>query len=131
MAGLFFVVCSSIEELCRVGKVFIESGGSIEQCWKYVRETRQEIFIKRYLDYLDNSDCAIGKSIFDKSLVISSSSLKNRGENKHWWDFTQDNDTMAYQEIYEHTASDLVDYVSIEVSFIPYCCDVIPLITPY
>lgn len=124
MAGLLFVVCSAIEELYRVGKVFIQSDGSFERCWKYVLETRQEIFIKRYVDYLDNSDCAIGKSGFNHLL---SSSLRNHEENSFWWGNTPD-DNMAYQEIYEFTPYDVVDYASIKVSYSPYCnCKVLML----
>lgn len=119
MAGLLFVVCSAFEELYRVGKVFIQSDGSFQQCWKYILETRQEIFIKRYLDYLDNSDCAFGKTEFDNSLAISSS-LRHKEKDNTWWD-TPDDDTMAYREIYEFTPYDEVDYVTINVSFIPYC----------
>lgn len=115
MAGLLFVVCSAVEELYRVGKVFIQSDGSFDQCWKYVLETRQERFIKRYLDYLDNRDCAVVKTVFDNN----KSSLRNREDNT-WWGNTPDNNDMAYQEIYEFTPSDIVDYVSITVSFIPY-----------
>lgn len=115
MAGLFFVVCSAIEEFYRVGKVFIQSDGSFERCWKYVLETRQENFIKRYLDYLDNSDCGIGKGVFDNGLVISSS-FRYQGENNCWWGNMPDNNIMAYQEIYEFTPYDVVDYVSIKVS---------------
>lgn len=114
MAGLFFVVCSAIEEMYRVGKVFIQSDGSFERCWNYVLETRQQIFIKRYLEYLDNSDCAKGKRLFDNGLLISSS-FRNQGETNCWWGNMPDNN-MAYQEIYEFTPYDVVDYVSIKVS---------------
>lgn len=114
MAGLVFVVCSAIEELYRVGKVFIQSDGSFERCWKYVVETRQELFIKRYVDYLDNSDCVIGKKQFDNSNNFPSL-LRNQEENSFWWGYTPDNN-MAYQEIYEFTPYDVVDYASIKVS---------------
>ncbi len=119
MAGLLFVVCSAVDELYRVGKVFIQSDFSFERCWKYVLETRQEYFIKRYLDYLDNSDCAFGKSEFDDSVPLSAS-LRNKGENSFWWGYTPDS-TMAYQEIYEFVPYDVVDYASIKVSYFPYC----------
>lgn len=121
MAGLFFVVCSTIEELYRVGKVFIQSDGSFERCWKYVLETRQEIFIKRYLNYLDNRAYGIGEKGFDNSLSITS--FDNQRENNFWWGNTPDKN-MAYQEIYEFTPYDVVDYVSVKVSsIIPYCCN--------
>lgn len=117
MAGLFFVVCSAIEELYRVGKVFIQSDGSFERCWQYVLETRQELFIKRYLDFLDNSDSEIGNRTFDNGLIISS---RNQGGNCYWYGNTPDKN-MAYQEIYEFTPSDEVDYAIIKVSLVPYC----------
>lgn len=117
MAGLIFVVCGAIDELYRVGRVFIQSDGSLERCWKYLLETRQEIFIKRYLDYLDNSDCDIGKKAFDNDRVISSS-LRNQEESNFWWGDTPVNN-MAYQEIYEFTPSDLVDCAIIKVSYAP------------
>lgn len=116
MAGLFFVVCGAIEELYRVGKVFVQSDGSFDQCWKYVQETRQERFIKRYLDYLDNRECAIGKTVFANSKLP----VRKQENNNCWWDNTPDNNTMAYQEIYEFTPSDEMDYVTFTVSSILY-----------
>lgn len=124
MAGLLFVVCSAIEELYRVGRVFIQSDGSLEQCWKYLIETRQEHFINRYLKYLDSrdnnySDWAIGKREFD-NLSSSPSSSQNREGNSFWWGGDTPDSIMAYQEIYEHTPyDDVVDFAIIKVSYFP------------
>lgn len=116
MAGLLFVVCSAIDELYRIGKIFIQSDGSVERCWKYVLETRHESFIKRYLAHLDGDSCALSKEEFDNDF-ISASSSKNYEENNSWWGNTPDNN-MAYQEIYEFTPDDfeVVDYATVKVS---------------
>lgn len=121
MAGLLFVVCSAVDELYRIGKVYIQSDGSFERCWNYVLETRQENFIKRYLHYLDTS--AVVTSEFDNGIVQQSSTSRNKIENSFWSGGTTPDNSMAYQEIYEYTPYDVVDYAIIKVSysFFIYC----------
>lgn len=113
MAGLMFVVCSAIDELYRIGKLFIQSDGSFERCWKYILETRHENFVKRYLAYLDNNNCASGNEEFDNG-AVSSSSLINSKENSFWWGYTPDSE-MSCEEVFEFVPYDVVDYASIKV----------------
>lgn len=53
MAALVCILYSVSVDLYRVGRVFIESGGSIGDCLNYLQEKREIILIERYLEHID------------------------------------------------------------------------------
>lgn len=55
MAALVFIVGSVCEQIYRIGSILLRSNGSIDECWNYMIESRQQYLIAKYLKLLDKN----------------------------------------------------------------------------
>lgn len=56
MAALIIHTCSILEQVFRVGCVFIRTNGSINDCWQFILTERRNFLINKYLkQIIDNN----------------------------------------------------------------------------
>lgn len=105
MAALVCIAYSLGVHFYRVGRVFIDSGGSITETIEYLENIRNEILDQRYLDHLDNIYGDNKKSIEDNQERINRRNIKYY-ENMNI-DAQQSCDFIAIETAVEATENEL------------------------
>lgn len=56
MAALILYTCSILEQVFRIGCVFVRTNGSINDCWQFILTERRNFLINKYLkEIIDNN----------------------------------------------------------------------------